>query len=57
MNKVQFYKDLADEWRWRVTSKNGNIIADSGEGYKNKGDAESGFALLFTEDVQEDESD
>lgn len=33
------YKDNKQEWRWRLKSNNGNIIADSGEGYKNKNDA------------------
>lgn len=31
-------KDRAGEWRWNLKSNNGNIIADSGEGYKNKSD-------------------
>ena len=32
------YKDASDEWRWRLKSVNGNVLADSGEGYKNKQD-------------------
>ena len=32
------YKDAAGEWRWRLKAENGKIIADSGEGYKNKQD-------------------
>ena len=27
------YQDASREWRWRIVHKNGNIIADSGEGY------------------------
>ena len=30
------YEDSADEWRWRLVHDNGNIIADSGEGYASK---------------------
>jgi uncharacterized protein YegP (UPF0339 family) len=38
------YKDEAGEWRWRyVSPHNGNILADSGEGYENEGDAEAGM--------------
>lgn len=32
----EVYRDNADEWRWRLVASNGNIIADSGEGYKSK---------------------
>lgn len=32
----EVYRDNADEWRWRLVVSNGNIIADSGEGYKSK---------------------
>lgn len=38
---VLIYKDQADEWRWHREASNGQIIADSGEGYKNFGDAEA----------------
>lgn len=27
------YKSVNGEWRWRLVSKNGRIIADSSEGY------------------------
>lgn len=33
---VVIYRDRAGQWRWRRTTPNGNIIADSGEGYKNR---------------------
>lgn len=36
---VTVYKDRAGEWRWRRVAPNGRIIADSGEGYKNRGHA------------------
>lgn len=37
-NKPTFevFQDNADEWRWRLVASNGNIIADSGEGYRSK---------------------
>lgn len=30
------YRDKAGEFRWSLMAKNGNIIADSAEGYKRK---------------------
>ena len=30
------YKDKKGEWRWRLESSNGRIMADSGEGYKTR---------------------
>ncbi len=39
---VQFYKSNG-EWRWRIIAKNGNVLADGGEGYKNKKDAKNGL--------------
>jgi uncharacterized protein YegP (UPF0339 family) len=35
---VEQYKDEDDKWRWRTVAANGNIVADSGEGYENKQD-------------------
>lgn len=32
----EVYEDSAGEWRWRLVSRNGNIIADSGEGYETE---------------------
>ncbi len=37
--KFHVYKDAKGEWRWRLTAKNGRIIADSGEGYRRKATA------------------
>lgn len=40
------YEDAKSEWRWRLKSANGNIIADSGEGYENKADCEASIELV-----------
>ena len=32
----EVYRDASDEWRWRLLARNGNIIADSAEGYSSK---------------------
>lgn len=36
--QFEVYTDKAGEYRWRLKAPNGNIIADSGEGYKNRTD-------------------
>lgn len=35
MGTIEIYKDAMGEWRWRLVARNGNTLADSGEGYKN----------------------
>ena len=35
----EVYEDRAGEWRWRLVHRNGNIIADGGEGYASKRNA------------------
>lgn len=39
----EVYQDSAGEWRWRLVAPNGNIIADSGEGYSSKQGAKRGI--------------
>lgn len=39
MDKVVLYVDEANETRWRKISPNGNLVADSGDGYANWEDA------------------
>ncbi|WP_267643438.1 HVO_2922 family protein [Haloarchaeobius amylolyticus] len=39
----EVYRDSASEWRWRLVATNGNIIADSGEGYTTKQGAKRGI--------------
>lgn len=36
MDKIHVYKDEADEYRWKRVSENGQITADSGEGYESE---------------------
>jgi uncharacterized protein YegP (UPF0339 family) len=38
--RFQVYQDRAGEWRWRLRAANGQIVADSAEGYTRKHDAE-----------------
>ena len=39
----ELYQDRAGEYRWRLRHQNGNIIADSGEGYSSKANALNGI--------------
>nr|WP_254525465.1 amphi-Trp domain-containing protein [Natrinema caseinilyticum] len=39
-SRFEVYEDSAGEWRWRLVHWNGNIVADSGEGYVSRSNAE-----------------
>ena len=39
----EVYKDKAGEYRWRLRTKNQQVIASSGEGYKEKQSCMSGI--------------
>jgi uncharacterized protein YegP (UPF0339 family) len=41
--RFELFEDSAGEWRWRLVAANGNIIADSGEGYTTKQGAKRGI--------------
>jgi uncharacterized protein len=45
-DRYEIYRDTRSEYRWRYKSDNGNTIADSGEGYRNKPDCERGIAIM-----------
>ncbi|MFD1599614.1 HVO_2922 family protein [Halobellus rarus] len=38
----EVYEDRSEKYRWRLVHANGNIIADSGEGYATKQKAKQG---------------
>jgi uncharacterized protein YegP (UPF0339 family) len=40
------YRDLANQWRWTLYGANHRKIADSGESYWDKADAEQGIELV-----------
>jgi uncharacterized protein YegP (UPF0339 family) len=44
--KFELYKDAKGEYRWRLKSANGQVIATGGEGYTNKDGAENGIAAV-----------
>lgn len=39
----ELYEDQQGEFRWRLVHANGNIIADSGEGYATRQKARQGI--------------
>lgn len=45
--QFELYRDRADEWRWRLVHDNGNIIADSGEGYDRIATARNGLESVM----------
>lgn len=56
--KVEVYRDTQSEWRWRRVARNGEIVADSGEGLKNRVDCIGIAKALFPDtpfDIEEDE--
>ena len=44
----EVYQDTAGEWRWRLVHRNGNILADSGEGYTRRNDANRAVERIQT---------
>lgn len=44
--RYEIYQDVAKEWRWRFKAKNGRIVADSAEGYKNRDDCYHAIDLI-----------
>ncbi|MER2249978.1 DUF1508 domain-containing protein [Methylorubrum podarium] len=44
--RYELYRDAGGQWRWRLRVQNGNVIADSSEGYVHREDCERGIALV-----------
>jgi uncharacterized protein YegP (UPF0339 family) len=44
--KFETYEDAANEYRWRCKSANGQIVASSSQGYKNKADCQHAIDLI-----------
>lgn len=43
--RFELYR-TSGEWRWRLRTTNGNIVADSSEGYKRREDCERGIEIV-----------
>ena len=46
MTAFEIYRDAKRDYRWRLRAGNRRIIADSGEGYRNRADCEHAIDLL-----------
>jgi uncharacterized protein YegP (UPF0339 family) len=44
----EVYRDKGGQWRWRLVHENGNILADSGEGYASRQKARQGLDSVRT---------
>ena len=43
---LEFYVDNAEEWRWRITARNGQIVHASTEGFSSKENAAGNLRAL-----------
>lgn len=46
-NTLEVYKDAEKRWRWRMTASNGEIVADSAQGYARRIDCQREAQRLF----------
>lgn len=53
LNRYELYRDEQHQWRWRFVSANGNIMADSAEGYVRRIDAMRGIMVLMSSEEAE----
>ena len=44
--RFELYEDANEQWRWRLRHRNGNIVADSSQGYTRKHNAQKGMASV-----------
>ena len=44
--RFELYKDGSGDWRWRLRTQNGNVVADSAEGYRHRADCERGIEIV-----------
>ncbi|GJD53414.1 hypothetical protein OPKNFCMD_6189 [Methylobacterium crusticola] len=44
--RFELYRDAPGHWRWRLRARNGEVVADSAEGYARREDCEHGIALV-----------
>ena len=49
MYKFEKYTDSAGEFRWRLKSSNGRVVADSGQGYESAASRDAGISLVKNE--------
>lgn len=53
VHSINTFEDKAGEHRWNIRAENGDIIADSSEGYKNRADMLKSLFSIFFGDYDE----
>lgn len=48
--RIEFFRDAAGDWRWRVRHRNGRSVAVGGEGYRRRIDAQRALTRLLDAD-------
>lgn len=49
---LRTYRDAGGKWRWRMTARNGKIVADSAEGYARRSGARAAARRLVNADLR-----
>jgi uncharacterized protein YegP (UPF0339 family) len=44
--RFEVYRDATGDWRWRLRHQNGQVVAESAEGYRRREDCEHGIDLV-----------
>jgi uncharacterized protein YegP (UPF0339 family) len=44
--RFELYREAKGDWRWRLRTRNGDVVADSAAGYRNREDCERGIAIV-----------
>ncbi|MFB6120526.1 MAG: YegP family protein [Halobacteriaceae archaeon] len=47
LGRFEVYQDTADEWRWRLVHRNGDVVATGGEGDALRQNAEKGLRSVM----------
>ena len=45
--RLELYKDVDKEWRWKIVSRNGRIVAVGDEGYRKRATMKKTLRQLF----------
>ena len=54
-DRIEIYRTtVRRKWRWRYVAANGNILADSGQGYADKRDALTGLSRVTGRSLSHD---
>ena len=58
VDRLVMFRDATGEWRWRAVARNGEIVATSGEGYRNASHARAmAERILPGVEIRDEETD